>query len=316
MTRDRSDTLERLHQMLPQQHDALDRLRVRREVKQRRKRLAAGSVGILVTVGIAGTLFVWSPLGSDRPSGGVEPRGSTVPLVAPPGSYYYVRGGSWYPGNGVGESIAETWAAPDDSGRIVQGKLDERFEPGEFPGSFVPELSTNPATLLDQLIQRGSPGGASPNPIASSSPGRTQETTSLLRTLQDILTQGSDIFLTPEQNAAAFEAAGMISDVMIESGVVDPFGRDAIRLSWVVDYNIGPGSRVEWYFEPSTGQFMVQLWVNQRTDEVEGASWIAQAGIASSIEDVPAPAESYVPEGTARPDFRMGDPVVPQPPAA
>ena len=78
--------------------------------------------------------------------------------------------------------------------------------------------------MLEQLIQRGSEGGASPNPIATTSPGRSQETTSLLRTLQDLLALGSDVFLTPEQTATVFEAASMIDDVTTEAGVSDPLG--------------------------------------------------------------------------------------------
>ncbi|MEX1263371.1 MAG: hypothetical protein WEE66_05455 [Actinomycetota bacterium] len=313
MTRDRNALLDRLDQALPPNLDAFDRLSDRRDAKARRGRVAAGATGLGVTAAIVVVLFAWSPLSDDGDPRVFEPGDSAVPLVAPPGSYYYVRAGSFYPGSGTGATVAEIWAGPDDSGRVVQGKHDERFEPGEFPGSFLLELSTDPQVLLGQLIQRGSEGGASPNPIASTSPGRSQETTSLLRTLQDILTLGGDVFLTPEQTAAAFEAAGSISDVTTESGVEDPFGRDAVRLSWVVDYNIGPGSRVEWYFEPSTGQFMGQLWVNQRTGEIEGASWIEQAGITSSIEEVPTPDASYVPEGTTQPDFQMADPVAPQP---
>ncbi|CAN5803977.1 hypothetical protein BH18ACT17_BH18ACT17_13230 [soil metagenome] len=228
-----------------------------------------------------------------------------MPLVAPPGSYYYVRVSSWGPGDSGVQATpnSEIWAGADESGRVLQGERDERFAPGELPGAFLPDLSTDPAVLLGQLMQRGSENGDSPNPIASTSPGRSQETTSLLRTLQDLLTFGSDVFLTPDQTAAAFEAAATLDDVATETGIEDPFGRAAVRLSWVVDYNIGPGSRVLWYFEPTTGQFMAQLWVNQRTGEIEAASWIEQAGIVSSIEDVPAPEASYVPEGSAEPDL-------------
>ena len=313
MTRERNALLDRLDQALPPRVDAFDRLSDRRDRKTMRRRTGGTVVGVGLTAAIVAVLFAWSPLSDDGDPRALEPGDSAVPLVAPPGSYYYVRVGSWYRGSGTGASVVEIWASPDDSGRVVQGKHDERFEPGEFPGSFLPGLSTDPQVLLGQLIQRGAEGGASPNPIASSSPGRSQEITSLLRTLQDILTLFEDPFLTPEQTAAAFGAAGSIEDVTTGSGMEDPFGRDAILLSWVVDYNIGSGSRVEWYFEPTTGQFMGELWVDQRTGEIERASWIEQAGIASSIEKVPTTAASYVPEGTIQPDFQMADPVAPQP---
>ena len=304
MTRERNALLNRVVRDLPIRANPFELLLDRRERKTMRRRIGGVVVGGGLSVAIVGALFAWAPLGD-----GGDPRvlgsgESAVPLVAPPGSYYYMRVGSWYLDDDViADPLDEIWAAPDDSGRVVEGKRDERFEPGEFPGSFLPELSTDPQTLLEQLTQRGSTGGSSPNPIASSSPGRSQETTSLLRTLQDILTLRGDPLLTPEQTAAAFEAAGRIDGVTTESGVEDPFGREAIRLSWVVDYNIGSGSRVLWYFEPSTGQFMGELWVDQGTGRVEAASWIEQAGIASSIEEIPAAAASYVPEARGEPDL-------------
>jgi hypothetical protein len=299
MTRDRNALLDRVEAELEVDPAAFERLREHRERKLLRRRVGGAGVGLALTAVVL-SAFALAPFRDDEGRARSE---SPVPLVAPTGSYYFVRVGSWYQGSGTEPSSGEIWAGPDGSGRLLQGKDDERFPPGGFPMTFLPELSTDPDVLLEQLNQRGSEGGASPNPIASTSPGRSQETTSLLRTLQDLLTLGSDVFLTPEQIAAAFDAAGSISDVTTESGVVDPFGRDSVRLSWVVDYNIGPGSRVLWYFEPSTGQFMGEYWVDQRTGEIEGASWVEHAGISTSLESVPASEASYVPEGTGKPDL-------------
>jgi hypothetical protein len=307
MTRERDALLNRIKEQLPTQSDAFERLVDRRESKARRSRITAGALGVGVTVALISGLVVWSPFtGDDRATDRVQPGGSTVPLVAGSGEYYYLRLVSYDSKSGLGNP-SSVWIGPDGSGRLLTEDLgeprDERFGPGQMPGSFLPELSADPNELLQQLIERGSPGGASPNPIASSSPGRSQEMTSLLRTLQDLLTLGGDAFLTPEQIAGVFEAAQGLNEVTTEPGVSDPLGRPAVRLSFVIDYDIGSESTIQWYFEPTTGQFMGEVWVNGRTEDAEQATLIETAGIAGSVDDRPAPDARYVPEGKAQPTF-------------
>lgn len=300
MTRERSTLLDRVKEQVAPPADAFKRLQDRREAKARRARVVAGAVGLGLTGALVAALLVWSPLSEDgNHPDRVGTQGSPVRLVAEQGEYYYVRF-AWYD-ESQRPTVAQVWYGPDDSGRrVVTGPsepLDERFGPGEFPAHFLPELSTDPAELLQQLIQRSSAGGASPNPIATTSPGRSQETTSLIRSLQDLLTLGSDAFLTPEQIAAVFQASQGIDEVTTEPEVTDPLGRTAVRLSFVIDYNIGGGSTVEWYFEPTTGQFMGQVWINEPSGRVEQAGLIETAGIATSMDDRPAPDARYVPEG-------------------
>lgn len=300
MTRERSTLLDRVKEQVAPPADAFKRLQDRREAKARRARVAAGAVGLGLTGALVAALLVWSPLSEDgNHPDRVGTQGSPVRLVAEQGEYYYVRF-AWYD-DSQRPTVAQVWYGPDDSGRrVVTGPsepLDERFGPGEFPAHFLPELSTDPAELLQQLIQRSSAGGASPNPIATTSPGRSQETTSLIRSLQDLLTLGSDAFLTPEQIAAVFQASQGIDEVTTEPEVTDPLGRTAVRLSFVIDYNIGGGSTVEWYFEPTTGQFMGQVWINEPSGRVEQAGLIETAGIATSMDDRPAPDARYVPQG-------------------
>jgi hypothetical protein len=313
MTRGNRDQglLDRVKARVPPPADALPRVHARRRAKARRARVAAGVVGLALAVGIVGTVILASTSDHEtrlRPAN----HGQTALLVAEPGEYYYMRIARYMPSTGNGRvdtkpNVTEIWVGPDDSGRVVNddshSRGDQRFAPGEFPAQLHPELSTDPETLLQQLIQRGAPGGASPNPIATSSPGRSQETTTLIRSLQDLLNLGSDAFLTPEQTAAVFEAAQRLDEVTTETGVTDPLGRPAVRLSFVIDYNYRSGSTVEWYFEPETDQYMGELWVNQASQSVTSATLIESAGIASSLEGPPGPDSSYVPEGGTRPTF-------------
>jgi hypothetical protein len=294
-TRDHDPVLDRVSRELPPETDGLERLRERRTAKSRRSRTTASLLGLGVTAILLASL-VWAaangPQEREPATGDGSPTPSQVPLVAGEGEFYYVRILEEGLGN-EGIQRAQLWVGPDGSGRILwTGREDEdrRFGPGEFPARFLPELSEDPETLLEQLIDRSSPGGASPNPIATTSPGRSQTTTSLLRGIQDLLTAGSDVFLTPMQTATLYQAASAIEGVTTETDVVDPLGRQAVRLSWVVDYNIGAGSVVEWYFDPDTGQFLGQIWRNAGSGTVEGSHLVEMAGISSSL-DAPPPAD-------------------------
>jgi hypothetical protein len=155
---------------------------------------------------------------------------------------------------------------------------------------------------LAALIDRSGPQGASPVAIATTSPGRTEEMTAVLRAMQDLLTLGSGI-LTPSQQAALLDAAGTVADVTTEVDAVDPLGRPAIRLSYVINYDIGEGSTVEWYVEPSTGQFLAELWVDRASGDVVSAFLVEAAGISGSVDETPRKGDLYVPEGNGAPSF-------------
>ena len=310
MTRDRNAVLDRVRQAIPSEGSAFERLQDRRDRKLIRRRIGGASVGLGLTLAIVAALMI-APLDAGDTPDRIVPGDTSVPLVVGPGEYYYSRGWSWYP-DGDGMMTGQMWVGLDDSGRMLRGpgpvdsksygRKDQRFEAGDFPADLVPQLSTDPDELLVQLTERGSSG----QPLASSSPGRTVESTMLLRAVQDLLTNSLDdrfVVLTPEQRAALFQVASGLEEIAVEDDVADPYGRPAVRLSWVVDYGVGPGSRVLWYFEPSTGQFMGELWVNQGSGEVVAASMVEHAGITPSLDEHPDPNMSYVPKATGEPDL-------------
>lgn len=311
MTREQDPVLERVKQQLGNEPGVFERLEDRRASKARRKRATAGVVGLGVAAALIGGL-VWSTSRADGSGDDVVTPGSNVPLVAGPGEYYYVRTAG-YGQNDAGQGldrgyVSEVWAGTDDSGRVSSPygqRSDETFAAGEFPGTFLPELSDDPETLLQQLIERGSEGGASPNVIATTSPGRSQETTSLLRTLEDMLSLGGGVFLTPQQTATVFQAASTIDDVTTEPGVTDPLGRAATKLSYVIDYDYpgNPAQVMEWYFDPQTGQMLAAISVDAETGETQGGTIIEMAGIAASVDDIPSPDARYVKPGTTEPSF-------------
>jgi hypothetical protein len=312
MTRDRDALLDRLAREAPPSEVALERLRVRRASKARTARIRAGALGGFVAIAVvAGALFgaTRHTTGARTHDGGSNP---SVPLVAQPGQYYYSSFEFWDASANSAlthPSYTDTlWIGPDGSGRNVGNggglaNRDQTFAAGEL--KFL-DLSADPNSAIQQLIDRGSSTGASPNPIATSSPGRSQETTSLLRTLQDLLTVGADVYLTPEQTAAVFDGAQSIEGVTTQEGVADPLGRPATRLGFVIDYGYGAGDRVDWYFDAQTKQFMGQVWVNTGSNQVHSAMLVVTAGIADSTTDPPSSDASYVPTGNTTPDFATG----------
>jgi hypothetical protein len=309
MTREHADVLDRIGERLAPTGDAFERVVRRRASKVFRRRMSAGALGVGVTAALIAGVYVF---GASKPEAGsqvIRPANG-VPLVAQPGQYYYVRFSTFQVGDGgsiVGTGQSQLWVGTDDSGRVQQttpdASTDHRYQAGDLPVHILTDLSVSPGEAIQQLIARGAPGGASPNAIATTSPGRSPETTSLLRTLEDLFTFGSDAFLTPTQIQAVFEGSQTISDITTTTGATDPLGRAATRLSFAIDYNDGHPAEVDWYFDPSTGQFMGEVWRDQATGAPQGATMIDVAGIAGSMDAVPTADAQYVPPGSDQPGF-------------
>jgi hypothetical protein len=322
MRQDR-DLLERIRRQVPPPDRAFERLTTRRRAKARNARLGTATLALLIAaLGIGAA--IWSfrgPAKTHRPS----PLDEGTRLVAAPGEYYYTRtlhyfrppevrplgedGSSSEPL--LGPWVEELWYGPDGSGRattetevprdssVGRGWItedDTTFGPGEIPIEHLSDLPTDPDELLQVLTVRSMPGGASPNPIATSSPGRSQQATSLLRTLQDLFA-GDEQFTPPLVRVAMFEITRRIEDVEAIERATDPVGRPAVVLRWVVQYE-GPPSIVEWYFDPATHQLMASTWTEGGT--LLQASIVTDAGIVASTSDVPGPSERFFPSFEGR----------------
>lgn len=291
MTRDRNAVLDRIGRELAPDADAFRRLQERRDGKEVRRRVAGGVVGVGITVAIvAGLLTSLGTEPDQRP--GSDRRWAEVPAVPEQGHFYYVR--FTWEGNGT----VQLWIAADGSGRRVwrggAGPEEVRYSPEEGTQEWlVPDLSTDPDMFLQQLVDRSGPGGASPMPIATTSPGRSQEATSVLRSMSDLLT--FDSALMPGQVQALIGAAEQVDGVTMDTDTVDPWGRPAISLSHVIDYPPGPGQDLVWYFDPETGQFLGEAWVNRGSGKVHAGTTVELSGFVTDDHETPDPKEALVP---------------------
>jgi hypothetical protein len=308
-----NELLERIRQQVPAPSPAFERLRRRRDRKRRTARLAAGSVALLVAIAGVGVAVV-----ALRPSSTGDPTdvfdydfADGARSIAQPGEFYYTDVLRWNQGD-VGTSTAlegptrtQIWISPIGSGSLLYddgsgGRQDRSRIDAEEEIAAVAGLSDDPNVLYQQLVERSSPGGASPNPIATTSPGRSQLDTSLLRGVRDLLEPG---LLTPAQQAAIPGAVARIDGVTVDLGATDPLGREAVRVIHVIDYGQRDGSRVEWYFDTGTGQFLGELWVDIRDERVDSASIVAAAGIAASDHEPPTGPALSIPVSDVTPAF-------------
>jgi hypothetical protein len=317
--------LRHAHRRIGPPEPAFDRLVDRRKRKRRTSRIASLAMALVVTAGgIAGAVVALGHTGSARHVGpGLADGGSTGPnLVAGPGQYYYSRtqiyfaGSSPPPSEVVGPWTLSIWFAPDGSGRSLfsdptnmpdepsqtfgwRGGPDETYGPGRFPLQYLSNLSTNPDDLRAQLSARTSAGGASPNPIPTSSPGRSETDTSMLRTLQDLF-NADEQFTTPAVRAAMVDVASGVDGVETLRGVTDPVGRPATGLRWEIFYQDTP-SYVEWYFDPSSKQLMAETWMQD--GKVLEARVVSEAGIADSTDAPPTSSNDFFPAAQREPSF-------------
>jgi hypothetical protein len=286
----------------PLEDDPFDRLRVRRERKSRRGRVAAASVSLAVAfTAIAGLWTAFRP--HDAPP---APRhtasGPSVDLTVPPDQYYFLHQ-DWYgpPSQVDGVDGPEhygttTWYRADDSGRIVTVQNGEHTDRSFDAGAFQQDtgdltyLSTDPAELLGQMTERMQPNGRSPEPFDQFSPGPGQDghvTAGLVRSIGELL---NDPNSEPALKAALFQVASALQGMSETQNATDPTGRAATLLSIQTE-----GALHEWWFDPTSEQLLAMRVSDAASGEVYGVEVVQASGVTESTDDDAALVTSFVP---------------------
>jgi hypothetical protein len=198
-------------------------------------------------------------------------QGSYRPVELQPGQYLYMRQTLTH----KGETFStETWWALDGSGRqritcstqdCVMDKApdgsysdsygsagDRTFGTGQYPiDDDLSGLSTDPATLQQQMLARTAPGGNSPEPAFSPGPELTPGVTAggLLDAILNVVQEPNG---QPDVKAAAFQVAMGIPGVQVRTGGTDGAGRPAT----VLEFGLDGGAVTDYYFDPDTGLLM------------------------------------------------------------
>jgi hypothetical protein len=137
-------------------------------------------------------------------------------------------------------------------------------------------LSTDPAALKEQLLERTAPGGSSPEPPVSPGPDLAPGVTEggLLYAIDSLLQDPNG---SPEVKAAVFEVARSLSSVKESTGV-DPAGRQAIVLDLAYGTPLFPQG---YFFDPATHLLMAI----RSSDDVYQ---LYDRGIVDSTDAVPS----------------------------
>jgi hypothetical protein len=280
---------------------ALERLLQRRDRKRRSARIASALTALVVATGAvvgAALAFGLHGTGTEAPQ---FPATRPVPadLVAGPGQFYYWKRVHLVPGGNV---VEEVWWGEDGSGRYEVDSTNPNYGtpksqtwgpdgPAEGTLPFEVEasgLSTDPSELMQQLLERSSPDGASPEPAVTLTPGLSPDTSRLWRTVQNLIEQ---VNVPAPLQAAIFDMTSGLPGVEKQAGVVDPVGRPAVSLSvHLGDYYCGGVD--DMYFDPETHLLLA-------TDGDLGcspATVIVSGGIVDSRSEVPEGDQRIVPE--------------------
>jgi hypothetical protein len=295
MTDLREELRRASHRVAPPD-DGFQRLVARRARRRRNDRVIAGLVALTVAVaGIGGAVFAFRASAPERrPIVGGSGADPGPRLEMQPGEYLYVK--TVFVSE-TGQSEVETWWALDGSGRIESVAGDPRygvppsetFGPGEYPvWSDLSELSADPQALAQQLRDRSSSGGESPQPAVTPGPGHTEESGGLWRAVDNLLFDMPNT--TPDVRAALFEVTRGIAGVELVEEAEDPVGRAAILLRFTSE-----GADRELYVDPTSLQPMAI--VDIPVDDEWGPLFriVVSAGLVDSTEQVPTAEEAFFP---------------------
>jgi hypothetical protein len=278
----------------------LDDVRDRKSRHDRRRRMSATVVGLGVTAAIvAATVFAMSSVGASR--GTVRPAAHageglraperTVGLA--PGEFSYQRikyeSTSSCVNCGVNhvEFLAESWWAPDNSGRIDvlkaenYGINDGTFAAGTFPTEGdLSAFPTDPEALRTFLLDRSAEDGASPRPLVTPAPGVSLEDGQLWLAIEDYLGSTQYLNAAPELRAAMLQVLAQDPMVQVATDASDPLGRPASTLQFYA-YD----ADVTVFVDPITDDFMAKT--ERFNDGSAGSVIVEEAGIATSDHALP-----------------------------
>jgi hypothetical protein len=304
--------LERAQVHAPRAEFELQDVRVRRELREKRRRVGATALGLGVTAAlVVGFVTVGGGLGSPGSQvadGGDLPSLSRVPPPLQEGQYAYQRlrlstecedQVASEPTGGCDkvQLRLEAWWALDDSGRIAV--LEERaygfsregrHGPGQFPDEGdLSAFPTEPETLEAFLLDRAGPDGPSPRPEVTPSPGVPLDEGLLWNSVHAYLGSTQYLNVTPALRVAMLRVLADVPMVDVQAGALDPAGRDATKLSFHAY-----GADVEVFADPHTGDFlaMTERYSGQGTTRV---TLMEAAGFASDVASTPEANDRTIP---------------------
>lgn len=301
--------LEQAQHRAPTPAFDLDDVRDRRTRHDRRRRVSAAIVGLGITAAIvAGAAFATASVGPHDgtvgPAGGGGLPAPTRTVVLALGGFSYQRirieSSSSCADCGVNhvELLAESWWAPDGSGRIDVSKVQNygihggTFGAGTFPTEGdLTGFPTDPEALRAFLLQRSAADGASPRPDVTPAPGVPLEDGQLWLAIQDYLGSTQYLNATPELRAAMLQVLAQDPMVRVSTGATDLLGRSASTLRFHA-YD----ADVTVFVEPTTGDFMAKT--ERFDDGSTGSVIVEEAGIATSDQALPQGRRITVPAGS------------------
>jgi hypothetical protein len=270
------DQLDRARRLAPTPR--FDLPAVERRMKRRDRVRRGATMTFALGVGIVALIAAFVSFRVQGPNGASSGRSdgsARVPagLSLPPGEYFYRRIVQY--GGDADPAAVQVWWGADDSGRLRDGADDdETYGPGDLPTDSGPVayLSTDAERLRDQMIERMSPQGISPEPFDQFTPGPGQPdhvTAGLIRSIGELL---DDWNTSPDLRAALYRVARELDGVEVHEDVMDPVGRPAVELVVTTEEQ-----QHRWWFDPITQQLMAR-------DDGGGLRVVEAAGFTESTE--------------------------------
>jgi hypothetical protein len=301
--------LRRASRLIRPLEEPLERFDGRRAARRHRDRVVSAAVALVVTTAVLGgavAVLVGRHGDDGRPGASAE----NARLEVQPGQFSYLKQTTASAGDG---SVIqqETWWAPDGSGELrFDTNRPDKYVPyppegvyakGEFPLPWqddLSSLSTDPRVLEEQLRERSGAEGGSPAPEFAPDGGGPSTTGRMWRAIRRLLELPQAL---PDLREALFEVASGLPGVSRESGVVDPAGREAVRLDLSDD---GEGHHWVFFFDPETHQLMAESLGWAGRGDVHLLT-LLDAGIVESVGVRPAVEQLLFPPptGTSKAPF-------------